>query len=103
MQVRDTFDAGALTTVWEEVLRAPAWEGAPVWIHGDLLPPNLLVHAGELRAVIDFGCLSSGDPAWDVMAAWTVFDAGSRDVYRAAVRVDDATWARPGPSHCRLP
>ena len=29
--------------------------GAPVWIHTDLLRPNLLVGDGRLRAVIDFG------------------------------------------------
>jgi aminoglycoside phosphotransferase (APT) family kinase protein len=28
------------------------------------------------------------------MAAWTLFSGESRDVFRAALSVDDATWAR---------
>jgi aminoglycoside phosphotransferase (APT) family kinase protein len=39
-----------------------------VWIHGDLLRPNLLVRGGRLRAVIDFGAVGVGDPAADVIA-----------------------------------
>jgi aminoglycoside phosphotransferase (APT) family kinase protein len=35
-----------------------------------------------------------GDPACDVMIAWTFFSGTSREVFRAAVQVDDATWAR---------
>ena len=34
---------------------APVWDGAEVRGHGDLLPGNLLVHAGRLAAVIDLG------------------------------------------------
>src|SRR3970282_1587009 len=29
-------DGGAVTRGWEAALRAPKWERAPVWIHGDL-------------------------------------------------------------------
>jgi aminoglycoside phosphotransferase (APT) family kinase protein len=36
-------------------LAGPAWSGCPVWIHADLLRPNLLVDGGRIRAVIDFG------------------------------------------------
>ncbi len=35
-----------------------------------------------------------GDPACDVMAAWTFLPAAVREMFRAAVGVDDATWAR---------
>ncbi len=35
-----------------------------------------------------------GDPACDVMVAWTVLSTESRDVFRAVVGIDDATWAR---------
>jgi aminoglycoside phosphotransferase (APT) family kinase protein len=87
-------DDGALTAAWEAALRAPAWEGPPVWIHGDLHPANLLVERGRLSAVIDFGCLGVGDPACDLMIAWAMLTADNRAVFRAALRVDDATWAR---------
>lgn len=89
-----TVDADAATSAWEAALRAPAWEGRPVWIHGDLLPGNLLAVDGKLSAVIDFGTLDVGDPAFDSIAAWTLFSGGARDAFRAALPVDDAAWAR---------
>lgn len=89
-----TIDTELVTAAWEEALESPAWSGLPVWIHGDLQSGNLLLLDGQLSAVIDFGCLGVGDPACDVMAAWTLFSAGVRDVFRAALPVDDATWAR---------
>jgi aminoglycoside phosphotransferase (APT) family kinase protein len=87
-------DTDALTAVWEAALAAPAWDGRPVWVHGDLTPGNLLAADGRLRAVIDFGCLGVGDPAVDLMVAWTFLTADARTVFRAALSVDDATWAR---------
>ncbi|MGI5375222.1 aminoglycoside phosphotransferase family protein [Streptomyces sp. CA-251387] len=89
-----TLDATAATATWEDTLRLPQWDAAPVWLHGDLLPGNLLTSSGRLTAVIDFGGLGVGDPAADTIAAWTVFDAETREVFRAAADVDDATWAR---------
>ena len=88
------FESGALTAAWDAALQAPAWHGPPVWLHGDLLTGNVLVTGRRLRAVIDFGCLGVGDPACDVMAAWTLFSGESREAFRAALRVDEATWAR---------
>jgi aminoglycoside phosphotransferase (APT) family kinase protein len=88
------FDAGAVTAVWDAALAAPPWHGPAVWLHGDLQPGNLLALQGRLSAVIDFGCLGVGDPACDVMAAWMVLAAEARDVFRATLAVDDATWAR---------
>jgi aminoglycoside phosphotransferase (APT) family kinase protein len=90
----DEIDLGAVTAVWEAALRAPVWQHAPVWIHGDLDARNLLVVEGRLSAVIDFGCLGVGDPACDVMVAWKVLCADARDSFRAALSIDEATWAR---------
>lgn len=59
-----------------------------------MLPGNLLVERGRLSAVIDFGGLGVGDPACDLIIAWGLFSGESRDVFRAALAVDDATWAR---------
>ena len=89
-----TRSTGGGTAAWEAALGAPEWHRAPVWIHGDLDPRNVLVAHGRLSAVIDFGCLGVGDPACDVMVAWKLFTAHTRDVFRAALAVDDATWAR---------
>jgi aminoglycoside phosphotransferase (APT) family kinase protein len=87
-------DADAVTTAWAAALQAPAWRGPPVWIHGDLQSGNLLAHQGRLSAVIDFGCLGVGDPACDLIVAWNFLSAETRDVFRTALPVDDATWAR---------
>ena len=87
-------DGDAATAAWERALQAPAWDGTPVWIHGDLLRPNLLVGGGRLHAVIDFGAVGLGDPATDVIAAWSVFGPAGRAVFRAALEVDDGTWER---------
>ena len=90
----NTFDAAALTAAWDTSLAAPAWQGAPVWLHGDLQSGNLLTTAGRLSAVIDFGCLGTGDPACDVMVAWLFLSADTRDVFRSTLQVDNATWIR---------
>lgn len=87
-------DVDASAAAWEVALAAPPWDGPPVWIHGDLYPGNLLVHDGELSAVIDFGGLGVGDPACDVMAAWSFLSEETRADFRAALPTDDATWAR---------
>ncbi|MEU4476422.1 aminoglycoside phosphotransferase family protein [Micromonospora sp. NPDC023888] len=87
-------DCDAALDVWEEALRAPGPHGAPVWVHADLMPGNLLVDGGRLGAVIDFGCMGVGDPACDLFPAWNLLPAGAREVFRAALGVDDATWLR---------
>jgi aminoglycoside phosphotransferase (APT) family kinase protein len=87
-------DGDAATAVWERSLKAPEWDGAPVWIHTDLLRPNLLVDGGRLCAVIDFGGAGVGDPAADVIPAWSVFGHLGRETFRGALDVDDGTWAR---------
>ncbi|MDQ5819813.1 MAG: aminoglycoside phosphotransferase family protein, partial [Actinomycetota bacterium] len=87
-------DGDAVTAAWQAALQAPDWERPPVWVHGDLDSRNLLVERERLCAVIDFGCLGVGDPACDVMVAWKVLSADSREAFRTALSVDDATWAR---------
>jgi aminoglycoside phosphotransferase (APT) family kinase protein len=87
-------DCDAATAVWEEALRAPGWDGPPVWLHADLMPGNLLVDGGRLTSVIDFGCLGVGDPACDLFPAWNLLPANARDVFREALSVDDPTWTR---------
>ncbi|MGW0117650.1 aminoglycoside phosphotransferase family protein [Streptomyces sp. NPDC003327] len=91
---RGALDPAAARAAWEAVLRLPQWDGDPVWVHGDLLPGNLLGRDGRLSAVIDFGGLGTGDPACDMMAAWTLLTPETRPLFREAAEVDDATWAR---------
>lgn len=87
-------DAQAVTAAWEAALQAAEWDRPPVWFHGDMLPGNLLFVHGRLSAVIDFGALGVGDPACDLMIAWNLFSGESRELFRAFLAVDEATWAR---------
>ncbi|MEV6846465.1 aminoglycoside phosphotransferase family protein [Actinoplanes sp. NPDC051411] len=88
------FDAAVLTRVWEEALEAPPWGRAPVWFHGDFHTGNLLAADGRLSAVIDFGGLGVGDPATDLQIAYTLLEPAPRAAFRAALDLDEATWAR---------
>lgn len=84
--LRDAWAAGLAASVGSE----------RVWIHGDLHPGNMLVAEGTLAALIDFGDVTVGDPAYDLASSWMLFDASGREVFRRATgsRYDDATWVR---------
>ena len=91
---RDVIDTKAVSAAWALSLESPPWDGKPVWIHGDLLKSNLLVQGGRLYAVIDFGGVGVGDPAADVVPAWSVFNKVGRETFRQILEVDDDTWSR---------
>lgn len=86
--------AAALSGAWRHGLREPAWPGAPVWIHGDVHPANLVAEQGALRGLIDFGDVTAGDPAYDVAAAWIVFGPRGRAAFLDAMAADAATRIR---------
>ncbi len=85
--------ASKLTEVWCEALSS-TWNGPPVWIHGDVTASNLLVVDGDLSAVIDFGCSAVGDPACDLVMAWTYFSEEGRKRFEHEVDLDADTWRR---------
>lgn len=86
-------DVDRAEVVWEAALTTEH-SGPPVWFHGDVASGNLLVADGKLTAVIDFGTCGVGDPACDLVIAWTMFSGDSRRAFRRAVGLDDGTWAR---------
>ncbi len=87
-------DTRIVTNIWESALQASEWSRTPTWFHGDMLPGNLLFKNGKLNAVIDFGGSGVGDPACDLMIAWSLFHDEHRNTFRLALGIDDATWAR---------
>jgi aminoglycoside phosphotransferase (APT) family kinase protein len=91
--VQGMINAELATEVWETAL-ATIWYGGPVWIHGDVAAGNLLVRDGRLAAAIDFGCSAVGDPACDLVIAWTFLSGQSREAFRVALPLDAGTWAR---------
>jgi aminoglycoside phosphotransferase (APT) family kinase protein len=74
----DRIDRGRVQREWEAAVQAPVWDGPPLWLHGDLHPANILVHDGRISGVVDFGDITSGDPATDLSVAWSVIPAAQR-------------------------
>jgi aminoglycoside phosphotransferase (APT) family kinase protein len=93
-EVAALFDTEAVTAAWQEALEAPPWPGPPVWTHGDLLRGNLLLGGDRLIGVIDWSLVGVGDPACDLLVAWSVLPAELRGWFRSEVGIDDATWTR---------
>ena len=89
----DDFDADEILALWKK-WTASSWAAAPCWLHGDVSPGNLLLRDERLCGLIDFGGLAVGDPACDLAIAWTFFRGESRQEYRVALGVDEATWWR---------
>jgi aminoglycoside phosphotransferase (APT) family kinase protein len=85
--------AKTIRRVWDDAMTS-SWDREPVWFHGDVAAANLLVRDGRLAAVIDFGSSGVGDPACDMVIAWTLLTGASRATFRAELDVDAATWSR---------
>ena len=93
--IADQASADGAREIWETALAAPVWQGAPLWLHGDLHPANVVVRNGALAGVIDFGEMCAGDPATDLSAAWILLPAGAANrFFDAYGQADEATITR---------
>jgi aminoglycoside phosphotransferase (APT) family kinase protein len=70
------------------------WNKQPIWIHGDFAIGNILMDGGKLSAVIDFGGAAVGDPACDLVIAWTYLSGKAREVFISEMDMDSNTWLR---------
>ena len=94
-EAADLVEAEALLAQWDALREVAVRSDVLPWQHGDLLPGNLLIGpAGRLTGVIDWGCAGTADPAVELLVAWAVLTAEARRRFRAALAIDDATWAR---------
>lgn len=91
--LQDKIDTISANDVWKTAL-STTWTHPPVWVHGDISAGNLLVQKGKLCAVIDFGQLTTGDPACDIAIAYTLFHGKSRETFQKKLPYDQGTWAR---------
>lgn len=82
--------AAAARETWDEAVAAPAWQGPPTWLHGDLHPANVVVQDGKLVGVVDFGDMCAGDPATDLSAAWILLPARAASTFFDAYGEADA-------------
>ncbi|MEE8243416.1 MAG: aminoglycoside phosphotransferase family protein [Pseudomonadales bacterium] len=58
-----------IDAAWHEALNAPLARDSR-WLHGDFHPRNVLVDAGRIVGVIDWGDITSGDVATDLAGIW---------------------------------
>ena len=77
-----------------EAVAAPLHPGPPVWLHGDLHPGNVIVRNDRIVSVVDWGDITSGDPACDLAVFWRMFDAPTRAIALRSLNVDQACMLR---------
>ncbi|MDY6937921.1 MAG: aminoglycoside phosphotransferase family protein [Cyanobacteriota bacterium] len=58
--------------IWNRALNTPI-DIPATWLHGDLHPRNILVENGKISGVIDWGDITSGDPATDLASIWMLW------------------------------
>lgn len=94
-ELAEEIDIQFVTSLWNQLSNIPSWSKDPVWVHGDFLPGNILVQNNRLSAVIDFSDLGIGDPACDLVIAWSFLKSHSRKIFRENLEnIDDDTWER---------
>lgn len=91
--LENIIDSDKALCLWEKACNTH-WKNQPVWVHGDMAVGNLLIEGGKLSGVIDFGGLALGDPACDLVIAWTYFKNKSRDIFMREMPFDEGTWLR---------
>lgn len=86
-------NAASFAEIWDTAL-STTWQFPDVWVHGDVAPVNLILENRRLSAVIDWGNCAIGDPACDLVIAWTHLRGAARTAFREAMTLDQGTWDR---------
>ena len=86
-------DISVCKHIWSTAISSH-WKDRSVWVHGDIAMGNILHQDYLLAGVIDFGILGVGDPACDLVMAWTYFDDISRSIFMEEMDMDTDTWGR---------
>lgn len=92
-ELAEIIDATKALALWDQAC-ATRWNKAPIWIHGDFAIGNILMDGGKLSAVIDFGSVAVGDPACDLVIAWTYLSGKARETFISKMDMDSDTWLR---------
>lgn len=73
-----------IDTLWNDALSAELSTDIKL-LHGDLHARNIVVDNGQIKAIIDWGDIGSGDPATDLASLWMLFK--SKAVRNEALRI----------------
>jgi aminoglycoside phosphotransferase (APT) family kinase protein len=92
-ELNGIIDQERATSIWQRAINTK-WERAYLWVHGDFASSNILVQDQKLAAVIDFGCMAVGDPACDLVIAYTFLNKESRAIFKEHIGLDQDTWYR---------
>lgn len=92
-QLAGIIDSDKAMMLWEQAMLTK-WQKPSVWIHGDFAPGNILIQDNKLVGIIDFGGMGIGDPACDLVIAWTFLKAESREIFKQNLGMDEDTWLR---------
>ncbi|WP_342638511.1 aminoglycoside phosphotransferase family protein [Orientia tsutsugamushi] len=92
-ELAEIIDASKALALWDQAC-ATRWNKTPVWIHGDFAIGNILMDSEKLSAVIDFGGAAVGDPACDLVIAWTYLSGKARKIFISEMDMDQCTWLR---------
>jgi len=92
-ELAEIIDAGQALALWDKAC-ATRWNKQPIWIHGDFAIGNILMDGDKLSAVIDFGGAAVGDPACDLVIAWTYLSGKAREIFISKMDMDPDTWLR---------
>lgn len=91
--LKSFIDSDKALKLWDRAI-STSWDKNPVWVHGDFASGNILIKNGKIVAIIDFGCMGIGDPACDLVIAWTLLKDNSRVLFKEHVELDSNTWLR---------
>ena len=91
---KDLVDVVAISRLADEARELETEPYDVGFVHGDLIPGNLLTSDGRISAIIDWGAAGYGDLAQDLSPAWAVFDEPARQQFCEVVGRDDESWLR---------
>ena len=92
-ELLEIIDVSKALTLWDRACETK-WNKPPIWIHGDFAIGNILMDSGKLSAVIDFGGTAVGDPACDLVIAWTYLSGKARQIFISKMDMNADTWLR---------
>ena len=92
-ELSEIIDEYKAMELWEQACKTKR-NKTPAWIHGDFAFGNFLIKDGKLSGVIDFGGMAIGDPASDLVIAWTFLKGKSREIFKQTMDYDSKTWLR---------